>query len=133
MNKDSSAVESKLGANSTFPRSQITVELRAALGMIDRYGFTADSIPLDFYDYVTVQSGKKNREMFNADSVYFYNLPLDKAYQGKYTYCTGMVISKKGRATMLFKWFFTPKGKKKEDEYIKRLSKQIWYDEPWTY
>jgi hypothetical protein len=30
---------------------------------------------------------------------------------------------------MDFKLFFTKKGKKKEDEYINMLSKQIWYDE----
>lgn len=56
--------------------------------------------------------------MFNADSVFFYDIPLDKAYKEKYIHCKGMVISKGNRPAFLLKFFFTGRGKKKEKEYI---------------
>lgn len=125
----------------SYPRAQIIFELNAALGFPDylQHRPSNDTIPrinalrdtshFVFDDYVTIIAGKKAREMFNADSIFCYNIPLQKPYQKKYTYCTGMVLSKKDRASMYFKYFFTPKGKKKEDKYINLLSKQIWYNE----
>jgi hypothetical protein len=130
LNKDTSTVEPKVGTNRSYPRGQITGELKTAIGGFDYYGKPLhDSISFDFNDYVTIVAGKKARNMFNADTVYFYNIPLQKPYQEKYTWCTGMVLGKQGRATMLFKWFFTPIGKRKEGQYIEMLSKQVWYDE----
>ena len=116
----------------TSPRGQIAFELQAAYGLLDPYGFhLRDSLSFDFDKYVTIIGGKQAREMFNSDSIYFYEIPLEQPYQNKYTYCTGMVLYKQNRkeATMIFKWFFTEQGKKKEHEYINLLSKLVWYDE----
>jgi hypothetical protein len=116
-------------SNAACPRNQIISELKAATdGYDDTPGkHSKDSIAIDFDKYVTIVSRKKAREMFNADSVYFYEIPLEEPYQKKYTYCTGMVLYKHERATMVFKCFFTTDGKTKEQEYINRLSKQVWY------
>ncbi len=115
--------------NMTFPRSQIAFELQAAYGLLDSDGYNLrDTISFDFNKYVTTISGKKALEMFNADSIYLYEIPLDHPYQNKYSYCTGMVLYKQKRAAMIFKWFFTEKGKEKEQEYINRLSNLVWYD-----
>jgi hypothetical protein len=67
--------------------------------------------------------------MFNADFIFLYDLPLEKPYEGKYPYCTALFLSKGDRATLTFKFFLTAAGKKKEEDYINELSKQVWYDE----
>lgn len=132
LNNDTSAIPEpkKSGGNHSFPRSHVTSEMKAAIGLFDYFGKPLhDSVSFDFNEHVTIIAGKKARKMFNADSIYIYNLPLEEPYQEKYTHRIGMVISKKDRATMIFKLFFTPKGKKKEDEYIELLSREIWYEE----
>ncbi len=131
LNKDTSTAEPVIrNLNDNFPRSQITSELKAAIGLFNYFGKPLnDSVSFNFNDYVTILSGKEAVESFNADSIFFYNIPLEKAYEEKYTHCTGMVVCKKDRATMQFKFFFTTKGRKKEEEYIRLLSKQLWYEE----
>jgi hypothetical protein len=40
-----------------------------------------DSAKFDFNEYVTTVAGKKAREMFNADSIYIYDIPgADSVY-----------------------------------------------------
>jgi hypothetical protein len=130
LNKDTITVEPNTNANSRIARGQITFELKTAIGGFDYLGNPLnDTTSFDFNNYVTVIAGEKARAMFNADSIFFYNIPLEKAYLEKYSYCTGMIFSKHGRATMSFKWFFTPRGKKKEEKYINMLSKQVWYED----
>ncbi len=51
--------------------------------------------------------------MFNADSIHFYNIPLEEAFEEKYIYCTEIVITKADRASLHFKWYFTEKRKEK--------------------
>lgn len=113
------------------PQNQIMSEIRTALGLyyMPRHPLNQDSVITEFNDYVTIISGQKAHEMFNADLIYLYNIPLEEPYDGKYNYCTGLVISKKGRPSLLLKLFFTPKGKSDECQYIQMLSKQLWYDE----
>ena len=125
-----------------YPRGRITFEIKTALGLYYSYGnpLNNDSAKFDFNDYVTIVAGKKAREMFNADSIYIYDIPgadsvyffdesLEKMRKKKYPYCTSVFISKNDRASMDFKFFFTKKGKKIESEYIAMLSKQIWYED----
>ncbi|MDD2284980.1 MAG: hypothetical protein PHQ11_06240 [Paludibacter sp.] len=84
--------------------------------------------------YATIISGSYAKNMFNADSVIFMDIPLESAYKDTYTYCTSMFIIKKEHASMILKWFFTEAGNKDKDKYIKGLSKSIWYiDGAWTY
>ena len=124
-------------------RGQISGEIETALGLyygLGVYSSDTAAAQFDFNDYVTIIAGKKPREMFNADSIYVYDLPnadsvyfldssLEKMRKEKYPYCTGVFIHKNDRATMDIKFFFTEDGKKKRNDYIKRLSKHIWYDE----
>ena len=125
-----------------YPRSQITFEIKTALGLYYSYGhpLNNDSAKFDFSEYVTTVAGKKAREMFNADSIYIYDIPgadsvyffdqsLEKMRRKKYPNCTSVFISKNNRASMDFKFFFTKKGKGKEEKYIAMLSKQIWYED----
>jgi hypothetical protein len=125
-----------------FPRIQITGELKTALGLYFHYGssLNIDTVKFDFNDYVTIIAGKKPREMFNADSIFIYDLPnadsvyffdesLERMRKEKYPYCTGMFITKNDRATMDIKLFFTKKGEQKKNQYIEMLKKSIWYDD----
>lgn len=91
-----------------------------------------DTINADHY--VTTVSGKYVKDIFNADSIIFMDIPLQSVYKNKYIYCTSMFIIKKAHATMILKWFFTEAGKIKKDIYINELSKTIWYKESeWKY
>jgi len=142
VNKDTSTSESIVPPNRIFPRGQISAEIKTALGLYYRPGHPSnnDSVNIDLKDYVTILAGEKPREMFNADTIYIYDIPsadsvyfldnsLEKMRKRKYPYCTGVFISKDGRATMYFKLFFTKRSRKKEANYINMLSNQIWYDE----
>jgi hypothetical protein len=142
LNKDTSTSESLVSPKQTYPRSQISAEIKTALGLYYRPGHPSNnnSVKFDLNDYVTIIAGDKPREMFNADSIFIYDLPsadsvyfpdssLEKMRKRKYPYCSGVFISKDGRATMYFKFFFTKRSKKKEEKYINMLDKQVWYDE----
>lgn len=104
------------------PRNIINIEIRTALEM------DKDAL-FDFNDHVTILAGKEARDMFNADSVFLYDISMDRSYKEKYTNCTGLIISKTNRPIMTLKLFFTDRGKKKEAEFIARLRKAIWYHE----
>jgi hypothetical protein len=113
-----------------FTRGQITSEIKDNTGLYAYSGKpVSDSVHFHFNDHVTIIAGKKAKALFNADTLYIYDLPLQKPYHKKYTYRTGLVLFKKDRASMFFMLFFTPKGKKEEQKYIHRLSKNVWYDE----
>jgi len=125
-----------------YPRSQITAEIKTALGLYYFYDhpLNKNSSQFDFNNYVTTIADKKARKMFNADSVYIYEIPgadsiyflngpLEKMRENKYPYCTGVFISKNDRAAMDVKLFFTEKGKKNQENYINLLREKIWYDE----
>lgn len=128
-------------ASPVYPRSQITAEIKTALGLYYSFGHSLnkDSSKFDFNEYVTTVAVKKARKMFNADSVYIYDIPgadsvyflngpLKKMREHKYPYCTGVFISKNDRAAMDVKLFFTEKGKKNKEKYINQLRKRIWYN-----
>jgi len=132
--------------NRSFHRSQITGEIRSALGLYFGHGnpLNKNNVETRFKDYVTIIAGKKPYEMFNADSIFIYDLPnadsvyffdesLERMRKEKYPYCTGMFITKNDRATMDIKLFFTKKGEKKKNQYIEMLYKSIWYDDKFHY
>lgn len=107
--------------NETIVRNNIMAEIATA------FDIPRDSI--DANNYLTVLAGKEARNIFNADSIFFYDIPLDKPYREKYEYCKGIVISKRNRPALLLKLFFTEKGKKEEGGYIGSLKKTIWYED----
>jgi hypothetical protein len=124
------------------PWSQINAEINTALGLYYYHGspLNSNTTKLDFNDYVTVLSGKKVREMFNADTLYFYDIPgadsvffidesIEKLRKRKYPNCTGFVIYKLDIAILDFKFLFTEKGEKNKEKYFNMLNKHIWFDE----
>lgn len=142
LNRDTSIIEPNLSMRDDFPRSQITGEIKTALGLYyhPHSPLNNDSAQFNFNDFVTIISGKKAKEMFNADSIYIYDLPnsdsgyffdesLEKMRKEKYHYCTGIYIFKNKRAVMDIKLLLTEKGNEKKNEYIENLSNQIWYIE----
>jgi hypothetical protein len=125
--------------------AQITGEIETVLGYFYYGGspLNNDTAKFNLNDYVSVIAGRQPHEMFNADSIYVYDLPnadsvyffdksLEKMRKEKYPYCTGVFIYKNGRATMDVKLFFTKEGEKKKYQYFQMLNKQIWYDEKFS-
>jgi hypothetical protein len=133
----------KEGAELSFnPRNQVKAEINTALGLYYHHGnkLNDNTTTFDFNGYVTVLSGKKAKEMFNADSLYIYDIPaadsvffidesLEKLRKRKYPYCAGLVLIKNERVVLDFKFFFTEKGNRKKEEYFNMLSKKVWYNE----
>ena len=130
-----------------YPRAYAAHELEASYGYIKGHKRVSYKVLTleDFNTYVTVYSGKKVRRWFNADSVYTYPLPaVDVFYREpvdpiestlkRYVYCTGVIISKNGRAGMSLKLFFTKEGKRNEQKYLRMLRKMIWYrNDDWQF
>ncbi|WP_436415496.1 hypothetical protein [Petrimonas sp.] len=114
--------------NERLPRNHISFEMRTALGQVDKRNRPIEGSVFEFDEYVTLTSGKEIRENFNADSLYVYDIPLQKPYKDNYTHCTGLLVKKRNRPSMVLKLFFTGKGKKKEKYYMDLLNKTIWYE-----
>jgi hypothetical protein len=94
----------------------------------------------EFSKYVEVVFGKKAKEKYNANAYAIYDLPnanktyffdedLEKLRKEKFPYCTSLFIQKDKRAVLNIKIYFTEKGFKKKEKYIKMLDKHIWFDE----
>lgn len=116
--------------NDKFPRAQVESEIKASLNLIDENGRPLpEAKNFDLDDYLTIIAGKEARRRFNADTIYLYNLPLEKPYKTNYKHRIGMVLSKKNRATLLFKLLFTDKGIKNKQTIIKMLNENVWYNE----
>jgi len=87
-------------------------------------------------DYLRILSTEEARKRFNADSIFLYNVPktmFDKCDE-KFTHCTRMVITRQNRPILDLVWYFTDAGKKKEEKYMQKINKHIWYnDDNWNY
>ena len=87
-------------------------------------------------NYLHILSIEDARKRFNADSVFLYDVPTAIIDTGeeKFTHCTRMFITKQGRLIVDLVWYFTDKGKKREDKYMQRINKRIWYhDDNWSW
>jgi hypothetical protein len=82
-------------------------------------------------DYLRVLSSEEARKRFNADSIFLYDVPTAVPDIGdeKFTHCTRMFIVKQNRAELDLVWYFTEKGKKKEEKYMQKINKHIWYND----
>lgn len=81
----------------------------------------------------TLMDSEANTQL-NADTIYIGVIPLDKPYQDKYPYCTGVYVCKQDRPHFFFKCFFTEEGKRNEAVYLSKLFKAIKYRHAdWTY
>ncbi|WP_154662129.1 hypothetical protein [Siansivirga zeaxanthinifaciens] len=124
------------------PKEQIAAEIETSLGLYYCIGDSRnkDIDNVELYNYVNFVFGKQAKEKYNADSFAIYDLPnanktyfldesLEKLHK-KYPYCTSLFIQKDIRNSYLsIKFFFTEKGFKKKEKYIKMLDKHIWFDE----
>lgn len=73
---------------------------------------------------LTVFSGTE--APMNADTVFVFRTALKNVYKG-YSYCTSIYAYKEGRPPMIFRCFFTEKGKAKEKLYLSKFCKSVNY------
>lgn len=125
-----------------YAKGQLIAEILTALDLCN-YGcgrLNNEAEKKEFYKYVEVVFGKKAQEKYNANAyaifdipnahkTYFFDKDLEKLRKEKYPYCTSFFIQKDDSAVLDFKFYFTEKGFKKKEKYIKMLDKHIWFDE----
>ncbi|NMB37533.1 MAG: hypothetical protein GX993_05810 [Bacteroidales bacterium] len=119
------------------PRGQILMELRTS----KRLYFGAfnsknqDDVPLDFHEYVTVIAGRTAREMFNADTLFIYDLPNSQPYYfvnkqineivpHEYTYSTTLWITQND-VFMEIKLLFTEFGWQERERRLREVETAI--------
>lgn len=73
---------------------------------------------------LTVFSGTE--ASMNADTVFVFRTALKNVYKG-YSYCTSIYAYKEGRPPMIFRCFFTEKGRAKEKLYLSKFYKSVNY------
>ena len=129
MSKNKPEINNNDPTNAKAARSNITYQLRTALGQVDKYGSIIKDSLFVFNKYVHIISGKKVSKSFNADSIFIYDIPLENPYKDRYVFCTGMAIIKIHQPHINVFWLFTEEGEKNKHKYFKMLSKNIWYNE----
>jgi hypothetical protein len=88
-----------------------------------------DDFVLD--DCLRILPHEEAQKRFNADSIFMYDIPvtgLDTG-DGNFIHCTRMFITRQNRPTLDFVWYFTDKGKKKEEKYMQKMNRRIWYND----
>lgn len=117
----------QLSGEAASPFYQLREELAAASG---ETGLTEAELNSRI---MAIDSGVI-KDSLNADAIYMAELPLVKAYKGKYPYCISIYTYKKGQPSMFFKCFLTETGKKMENDYLSRLFKALKYrNDEWAY
>ncbi|WP_147676345.1 hypothetical protein [Algibacter pacificus] len=142
--------ENKTTAINTFsfrPKNQVINEIKTVLDIYYHPFWSKNdnnkNVSFDLYKYADFIFGRQAREKYNADAYSISDIPnIDKSeffgLQGqslqklpqidKYPHCTSLFIQRDERVLEV-KFFFTEKGFKKKEKYIKMLDKQIWFDE----
>ena len=142
--------EKKTTVINTFsftPKNQVTSEIKTVLDIYYHPFWsendTNKNVSFDLYKYADFIFGRQAREKYNADAYSISDLAntgkfkffglqgqsLEKLSQiDKYPYCTSLFIQRDERVIDI-KFFFTKKGFKKKEKYIKMLDKHIWFDE----
>lgn len=82
-----------------------------------------------FEDYVISLPLKISRRTFRADSVFYFELPIESISRDSatYTHCIHQVLVRKGRAYMGFAWLFTREGYVRRAEYMRALEGAVYY------
>lgn len=125
------------------PKSQVISEIKISLGLYDPTFWSKNDkkdISFDLYNHADFVYGKQAREKYNANAysisdlpnaekVYFFGQSVEKLSKiEKYPHCTSLFIQRDEKGFEI-KFFFTEKGFKKKEKYIKMLDKHIWFDE----
>lgn len=85
---------------------------------------------LDLDHYLRILPQKDALKRFNADSVFLYSVPTAIYKSGEeYAHCTKMILTKQGRPKLELVFYFTEKAKRKEEKYIKKINRKIWYND----
>lgn len=82
---------------------------------------------LDSTKYVSVIAQDDMTDYFNADTVIIFKVSLPKPYRGVYSECIGINTIKEGYPSAMMKILLREEGKKKEEEYMQLLFKNIRY------
>ena len=91
------------------------------------YRLTVESVDKDcliMYPELKMVSGTE--APMNADTVFVFRTALKNVYKG-YSYCTSIYAYREGRPPMIFRCFFTEKGKAKEKRYLSKFCKSVNY------
>lgn len=141
--------DKKTTAVNTFffkPKSQVMSELKISLDLYYHLFWSENDknkdVSFDVHKYADFIFGRQAREKYNADAYSISDLPdidkseffglqgqsIEKLPKKNFVYCTSLFIQKDVRVLDI-KFFFTKKGFKKKEKYIKMLDKHIWFDE----
>lgn len=82
---------------------------------------------LDTTKYVSVISQNDMTDYSNADTVFIFKVRLPQPYEGIYNECIGINMIKEGCPSAMIKILLTEEGKKKEEEYMQAIFKNIRY------
>lgn len=70
----------------------------------------------------------------DADSVYIVDIPLENAYQSRYSHCVGIYMAKQGRVPLYVKLMLTDRGFADRDKRLKDVRGCMYYTrKPWRY
>jgi hypothetical protein len=109
-------------------------DIKIVNGILDATGWPDAEAQMNLSDWITANGAGEIKRRFNADSVFTYSFTPERPVEGKYNHCIDMVISKPGRASVSVMWLFTDAGYRHRNRYIKRLNRNIWYDDgAWTF
>ncbi|WP_125040445.1 hypothetical protein [Bacteroides faecalis] len=122
-----SLVGINLHLDETLTRNQMINDINTALDLTNKRGIISKNLDTDIKKSIKTFTDKDAKKLFNADTVFIAPIPISNAYQGKYTYCTGVYIYKAKRPPMFIKCFFNEKGKNNERQYLDMLYKTIKY------
>ena len=113
----------QMSGDPDLPKRQIIIDMNDALhSQLDKNELNSLS---DFSEYIDILSDKESP--FNADTVFVVRISLRKPYREKYLYCTSIYACKRERPPMIFRCFFTIKGKQNETDFLSSFFKTIKY------
>ena len=103
-------------AKAAFVRSTYARDLQLAYGAEAKIN-----------DYLTVISGEKAEERFNADSVYVYEITLNHKYLKPYTHSVCMMTMRFPGIYLGIYLFLTDQGYKDMDKYLSKIDRSIFF------
>jgi len=91
-----------------------------------------DRAKIQLRDHVTYHSPEYAKQSFNADTVISYKLNMQgHKIKDRYTDNNVLVLQKNGRGYITIYCFYTQKGKKELDKYMKQIENMFWYRQDW--
>lgn len=136
-NEDCLIMYARFPTEFTSPRGEAQWEISSNL--------YAKGIKIDISDYLSVEPIlKTTKGATETDSVFVYvipkpedvfltndvvNEPLEAFRKEHLSHCIGIIVQRKGTTVMHFKVLFSEKGFRQKDKYIKKILKNIRFEE----